>query len=61
MARLLTAIGVTLLYQRKLAAAPNYWEATASRRVAVKLIAILSIGLWSGIVLAGRWIAYTQP
>lgn len=61
MALLLTAIGVTLLYQWKLAAAPDYWEATGTRRVAVKLIAVLSLALWTGIVLAGRWIAYTQP
>jgi hypothetical protein len=61
MALLLTAIGVTLLYQRKLVAAPDYWEATGARRAAVKLIAVFSLALWIGIVLAGRWIAYTQP
>jgi hypothetical protein len=58
---LLGAIGMTLLYQRRLGAAPGYWQATGPRRVAVKLIAVLSLALWTGIVLAGRWIAYTQP
>jgi hypothetical protein len=61
MALLLGALGLTALYQRKLAGTPGYWRATASRRAAVKLIAALSLALWTGIVLAGRWIAYTQP
>lgn len=58
---LLGAIGTTLLYQRQLGAQPGYWQATAPRRAAVKLIAALSLVFWTGIVLAGRWIAYTQP
>jgi len=58
---LLLAIGTTLIYQRRLRADPNYWESRGSRRVTVKIIAGLSLALWTGIVLAGRWIAYTQP
>jgi uncharacterized membrane protein SirB2 len=55
------AIGVTLLFQRKLNRAPDYWDATAVHRATVKLIAVASLALWAGIVFAGRWIAYTQP
>jgi hypothetical protein len=29
--------------------------------MAARGIGIASIALWTGIVLAGRWIAYTQP
>ncbi|MEA2756415.1 MAG: hypothetical protein QOJ54_2704 [Aliidongia sp.] len=57
---LLGAVGLTAFYQRRLAT-PGYWRASAPRRVAGKLVAFLSLALWSGIVLAGRWIAYTQP
>jgi hypothetical protein len=55
------ALAVTALYQRKLTANADYWEATAARRLAAKAIAGSSLLLWTGIVLAGRWIAYTQP
>jgi hypothetical protein len=57
---LLGAVGLTLLYQRGLAT-PGGWRVSAPRRAAAKLVAFLSLALWSGIVLAGRWIAYTQP
>jgi hypothetical protein len=58
---LASGLAVTLIYQRKLAAGPDYWQATGARRFSIKIIALLSLALWSGIVLAGRWIAYTQP
>ena len=61
MVLLLTALGVTLLFQVKLGGEPDYWESTRWRRVSVRLIAGASLALWTGIVLAGRWIAYTQP
>ncbi|MGB8841225.1 MAG: DUF6644 family protein [Aliidongia sp.] len=57
---LLGAIGVTVFYQRGLAR-PGYWRVTAPRRAAARLIAFMSLALWTGIVVAGRWIAYTQP
>jgi hypothetical protein len=52
MALLLAAITVTLLYQRlgaRLGWLPRFGMGLAS------------LLLWTGIVLAGRWIAYTQP
>ena len=38
----------------------GYWEASAGRRTAARVIAGVSLLLWLGIVLAGRWIAYTD-
>jgi hypothetical protein len=52
MALLLAAASITLLYQRR--------GARLGRTLRVGL-GIVSILLWGGIVLAGRWIAYTQP
>jgi hypothetical protein len=52
MALLLAAATVTLLYQR------NAKRLGSICRVA---IGVVSLVLWTGIVLAGRWIAYTQP
>jgi hypothetical protein len=37
----------------------DYWQAGA-RRVTAKSIALLSLLLWIGVVLAGRWIAYAD-
>jgi hypothetical protein len=55
---LLTVIIVTLSYQAPLNKDAGFWDATSGRRGAIKLIAILSLVLWVGIVCAGRWIAY---
>jgi hypothetical protein len=52
MALLLGAVSVTLLYQRR--------GARFDRALRV-CIGVVSFLLWTGIVLAGRWIAYTQP
>ena len=39
---------------------PGYWEASHTRRNGARVIAATSLLLWLGIVLAGRWIAYTD-
>ena len=36
----------------------QFWELSAQRKSAAKLIGIASIVLWIGVVFAGRWIAY---
>ena len=58
MLMLLTVAGLTLIIQRPLRADAGYWDASGGRRATVKTIAIVSLALWSGIVFAGRWIAY---
>jgi hypothetical protein len=55
---LITVIIVTLGYQAPLNKDARFWEATNTRRGAIKLIAAFSLLLWVGIVCAGRWIAY---
>jgi len=58
MTLLITVSILTLAYQVPLKKDRNYWDTTGTRRGAIKLIAIVSLALWVGIVCAGRWIAY---
>ena len=58
MTLLVAAIIVTLSYQAPLNKDAGFWDSSSGRRGAIKLIAILSLLLWAGIVCAGRWIAY---
>jgi hypothetical protein len=56
-AMLLPAIVLAALFQRLNSKNPSYWEGT---RVSARLIAVLSLCLWIGVALAGRWIAYVD-
>jgi hypothetical protein len=38
----------------------DFWERSLGRRVSARIIAGLSLLLWVGVVLAGRWIAYAD-
>lgn len=58
MAMLFAVILVTLLIARPLRTNAGFWEASTGRQAAAKLIAIVSLALWSLIIFAGRWIAY---
>jgi len=60
MVMLLGAAGLTLLLQRPLQADAAFWDASSQRRALARTIAVLSLSLWSGIVFAGRWIAYVS-
>lgn len=39
---------------------PGFWERSTWRRLVAGVIALVSLLLWVGVVLAGRWIAYTD-
>jgi hypothetical protein len=58
MAMLIAVIFITVLIARPLRTNEAFWEASFGRQAAAKLIAIVSLALWSGIIFAGRWIAY---
>ncbi len=58
MGLLVLAMATTFLLQRPLARDPVYWEETPGRAAGARVIAVVSILLWVGIIFAGRWIAY---
>jgi hypothetical protein len=58
MSMLCTVLVLTLAFQRGLRRDARYWEKSPRRRISGLLIAAVSLGLWVGIVFAGRWIAY---
>jgi hypothetical protein len=58
MALLAAVIVVTLGYQVPLGKDASFWDASSRRRRAARIIAVLSLLLWAGIVFAGRWIAF---
>ena len=60
MALLALAVAVTAALQFSLSTDPDFWDRDQGRRVAGKLAATVSILIWSGIIFAGRWIAYTE-
>jgi hypothetical protein len=61
MALLLVSIAVNVSYQIPLRRNPNFWESTRARRRAGQAVAFVSLALWVGVILSGRWIAYVQP
>jgi len=38
----------------------GYWEGSSVRLISGRVIAVVSLSLWVGVVLAGRWIAYSD-
>ena len=57
---LVIAIVLTAALQRGVASSPVFWERDRGHQIAGQMLATASILVWSGILLAGRWIAYTQ-
>src|SRR5664279_964456 len=58
MALLVSVLVVTALYQLLLRRDPDPGSPASSRRGTAAAIATLSMLLWTGIIFAGRWIAY---
>lgn len=58
MLMLLGVIACTFTLQQPLKVDADFWDASVATRTGARLIAVLSLGLWSCIVFAGRWIAY---
>jgi hypothetical protein len=60
MAMLAVAVAMTLAFQRSLRRHAGFWEAAASKRKMVGVLAIVTLGLWLFVAVAGRWIAYVR-
>jgi hypothetical protein len=60
MALLVTSIAVNLAYQIPLKRNPGFWELSVTRRRAGRVIGLVTLALWVGVIFSGRWIAYVQ-
>ena len=60
MLMLVTVIVLTVLLQRPLRRDPQFWELNSLRKAASMGIAVASLALWTAVLFAGRWIAYTS-
>ncbi len=60
MVLLILAMIATAVLHRPIGQDPAYWELSAGRKATAKVIAVLSICFWVGIIFAGRWIAYAN-
>jgi hypothetical protein len=60
MSLLFAAVVVTLVYQLPAQRKHGYWELVPARAVVPKLLGLLSLALWVGVILAGRFIAYVE-
>jgi hypothetical protein len=58
MGLLLLAVVWTLVLQTGFSLNEGYWEHSAARRRIAKTGAVAALVLWSGVIIAGRWIAY---
>lgn len=57
---LLPAIALTLFFHLMSRREPEYWELNPQRLWTARGIALLSLGLWLMVAMAGRWIAYVE-
>ena len=54
------AIVLALVFHGASARDANFWESSPLRRVSSRAIAFVSLVLWLGVAMAGRWIAYAD-
>jgi hypothetical protein len=59
-AMLIPALALAATLQLLSARNPRLWDEASAARTSAKLIAAVSLVLWIGVVLAGRWIAYAD-
>jgi hypothetical protein len=58
MSLLLLAVMASLILIHRLRRDRGYWERTPKLRIASRVLGLLLLMLWVGIVICGRWIAY---
>lgn len=57
---LIPAILLTLFFHLMSRQQDGYWESNSKRLWTARAIALLSLGLWIMVAMAGRWIAYAE-
>lgn len=59
MSMIVVVLAITIWLQRAVRANPEKWDSRALRPATGYLIALITLGLWIGIVACGRFIGYT--
>jgi hypothetical protein len=59
-AMLAPAVILAVVFQRGSIRDGQFWERSRGRRAAARAVAAFSLLLWTGVVMAGRWIAYAD-
>ncbi len=54
------ALLLTFIFYHLTSQSENYWSSTMRHKVIGKLLAFSSLLLWLGVVMAGRWVAYSE-
>lgn len=57
---LVPAVALAFILHRLNSRERDYWERSSGRRISARILAVVSLVLWTGVVLAGRWIAYSD-
>ena len=57
---MIPALLVTAFFYRQALSEPGYWNHSQWRVMLARLLALVSLFLWLGVVMAGRWIAYSE-
>lgn len=57
---LVPAVILAAIVHRTMADEEGFWQRTRLRALAAKMVAALSLLLWIGVAMAGRWIAYAD-
>ena len=57
---LVPAVTLAFIVYRLSKREDGYWEASSARLMSGRVIAVVSLALWVGVILAGRWIAYSE-
>lgn len=60
MSLLTAASALYVIYQWPLRRNVDFWRASAQRWRLTRAFAAVSLALWTGVILSGRWIAYVQ-
>jgi hypothetical protein len=59
-AMLAPAVALAWIFQRASARDAGFWEQSRGRRMLARAVAAVSLALWMGVAMAGRWIAYVD-
>ncbi len=57
---ILTVVAVTGAYQEVVRRSAAGWDEDTRKRWSGRLLAVVSLSIWVGIVICGRWIAYVD-